>query len=290
MNHYTTLGLQRGCNQEEIKKAYRKLAGQHHPDKGGDTATFQNIQAAYEVLSDPEKKANYDMELDNPFQRDNRPHPGFPGGDFGGFGDMNEVFNGIFGNTGVKFSFGTRTNIRRNSDLNIRCRISLLDSYIGKEMEASYTLPSGRKENVVINIPPGIHNGATIQYRGMGDDSNPAWPRGNLNCTVTVDNDPNFGRRGDDLTTVIEIDPIEAMIGCVKDVENITGKVMKIQIRPGITHGGEYASQGMGFQNLQTNSRGNFIIIILIKIPEIKDPTIKKKLEDIRNEINKISR
>lgn len=289
MNYYTTLGLERGCNQEEIKKAYRKLAGQHHPDKGGDTSTFQNIQAAYEVLSDPNKRSQYDMELDDPFQG-GQPNFGFPGGNFGGFHDFNQVFNGMFGNTNVRFNFGARPNIRRNSDLNIRCRISFLDSYTGKELEASFALPSGRRENVAINIPAGIHDGATIQYRDMGDDSNPSLPRGNLNCTVSVDSDPNFGRRGDDLTTVIEIDPIEAMIGCVKDVELITGKKMKIQIRPGMTHGGEYASHGLGFQNLQTNNRGNFIIIILIKIPEIKDPTIKKKLEDIRNEINKISR
>jgi curved DNA-binding protein len=288
MNYYSILGLQRGCNQDEIKKAYRRLASQHHPDKGGDTSTFQNIQAAYDILSDPQKRSNHDMELDNPFQRGGQPNAGFPGGDFGGFGDMNDVFNGIFGG-GARFNFGQRPNIRRNSDLNIRCRISLLDSYTGKEMEASYNLPSGRRENVVINIPPGIDNGSTIQFTGMGDDSNNQWPRGNLNCTVTVDNDPNFARRGDDLTTVIEIDPIEAMIGCTKDVEIITGKIMKIQVRPGITHGGEYAAQGLGFTNLQTNRRGHFVIVILIKVPEIKDPKIKKKLEDIRNEISKIS-
>jgi DnaJ-class molecular chaperone len=289
MNYYSILGLQRGCSQDEIKKAYRRLASQHHPDKGGDTSTFQNIQAAYDVLGNPEKRSNHDMELDNPFQRGGGPNAGFPGSGFGGFNDINDVFNGIFGNGRTQFNFNQRQSIRRNPDLNIRCRISLLDSYVGKEMEASYTLPSGRRENVVINIPPGIHDGATIQYRGMGDDSNTAWPRGNLNCTVSVDNDPNFGRRGDDLTTMIEIDPIEAMIGCTKEIESITGKTMKIQVRPGITHGGEYAAQGLGFPNLQTNHRGHFIIVILIAVPEITDSKIKKKLEDIRNEISKIS-
>jgi DnaJ-class molecular chaperone len=283
VNYYEVLGVSKTANPNDIKSAYRKLASQHHPDKGGDTATFQNIQAAYEILGDANKRANYDAELNNPFQGRRN-----PSGDFGGFNDINEVFNGIFGNGGARFNFGPRPNVRRNPDLNIRCRISLLDSYVGKEMEASYTLPSGRRENVVINIPPGIDNGSTIQYRGMGDDSNDAWPRGNLNCTVTVDNDPNFGRRGDDLTTMIEIDPIEAMIGCTKEIESITGKTMKIQVRPGITHGGEYAAQGLGFPNLQTNTRGHFIIVILIAVPEIKDQKIKKKLEDIRNEISKI--
>jgi len=285
MNYYSILGLQQGCSQEEIKKAYRRLASQHHPDKGGDTSTFQNIQAAYETLSDPNKRAQYDMGGARP-----RPNQG-PGG-FNNFEDINDIFAQAFagGFGGNRFNFNARQQPRRNLDLNIRCRISLLDSYTGKELEANFALPSGRRETVVINVPPGINDGATIQFRGMGDDSNAAWPRGNLNCTVTVDSDPNFERRGDDLTTVVEITAIEAMIGCTKPVESIDGKTMNIRIRPGITHGGEYAAQAMGFRNLQTNIKGNFVIIVNITVPEITDPQIKKKLEEIKNEIDKISK
>jgi DnaJ-class molecular chaperone len=285
MNYYAILGLQQGCSPEEIKKAYRRLASQHHPDKGGDTATFQNVQAAYEVLSDPNKRAQYDMGGGT-----SRPNQG-PSG-FGNFDDINDIFAQAFasGFGGNRFNFNTRQQPRRNLDLNIRCRISLLDSYTGKELEANFALPSGRRENVVINIPEGINDGATIQFRGMGDDSNSAWTRGNLNCTVTVDSDPNFERRGDDLTTVVEIDTIEAMIGCFKPVECIDGKTMNIRIKPGITHGGEYAAQGMGFRNLQTNVKGNFIIIVNITVPKITDLELKRKLEEIKNEIDKISK
>jgi curved DNA-binding protein len=285
MNYYSILGLQKGCNQDEIKKAYRRLASQHHPDKGGDTSTFQNIQAAYEVLSDPNKRAQYDMGggTSRPSQR----QPGFE--DFENINDLfAQAFAGGFG--GNRFNFNSRPQARRNLDLNIRCRISLLDSYTGKELEANFALPSGRRETVVINMPPGINDGATIQFRGMGDDANAAWPRGNLNCTVIVDSDPNFERRGDDLTTVVEITAIEAMIGCTKPVECIDGRTMNIRIRPGIIHGGEYAAQAMGFTNLQTTTKGNFIIIVNITVPEITDPQLKKKLEEIQNEIDKISK
>jgi curved DNA-binding protein len=209
MNYYSILGLQQGCSPEEIKKAYRRLASQHHPDKGGDTATFQNIQAAYEVLSDPNKRAQYDMggTRASSNQRANE------------FDEFSEIFAQAFGGGfgGNRFNFNTRQQPRRNLDLNIRCRISLLDSYVGKELEANFALPSGRRENVVINMPPGINDGATIQYRGMGDDANAAWPRGNLNCTVIVDSDPNFERRGDDLTTIVEINAIEPLLE-VKDM------------------------------------------------------------------------
>jgi DnaJ-class molecular chaperone len=285
MNYYSILGLQQGCSPEEIKKAYRRLASQHHPDKGGDTATFQNIQAAYETLSDPNKRAQYDMGGTRA-----RPNQGQAG--FGDFEDFNDIFAQAFGGGfgGNRFNFNARPQARRNLDLNIRCKISLLDSYTGKELEANFALPSGRRENVVINVPPGITDGTTIQYRGMGDDSNTAWPRGNLNCTVIVDSDPNFERRGDDLTTIVEITAIEAMIGCTKLVESIDGRTMNIRIRPGIRHGGEYAAQAMGFKNLQTNVKGNFVIIVNITVPEITDPELKKKLEEIKDEIDKISK
>jgi DnaJ-class molecular chaperone len=284
MNYYEILGLQQGCSPEEIKKAYRRLASQHHPDKGGDTATFQNIQAAYETLSDPNKRSQYDMG-------GARPRPNQRANEFDQFNEIfAQAFGGGFGGTGFNFNFNSRPQARRNLDLNIRCRISLLDSYTGKELEANFALPSGRRETVVINMPPGINDGATIQYRGMGDDGNPAWPRGNLNCTVIVDSDPNFERRGDDLTTVVEITAIEAMIGCTKLVESIDGRTMNIRIRPGIVHGGEYAAQAMGFTNLQTTTKGNFIIIVNITVPEITDTELKKKLEEIQNEIDKISK
>ena len=284
MNYYEILGLQQGCSPEEIKKAYRRLASQHHPDKGGDTATFQNIQAAYETLSDPNKRSQYDMG-------GSRPRPNQRANEFDQFNEIfAQAFGGGFGGTGFNFNFNSRPQARRNLDLNIRCRISLLDSYTGKELEANFALPSGRRETVVINMPPGINDGATIQFRGMGDDGNPAWPRGNLNCTVIVDSDPNFERRGDDLTTIVEITAIEAMIGCTKLVESIDGRTMNIRIRPGIVHGGEYAAQAMGFTNLQTTTKGNFIIIVNITVPEITDTELKKKLEEIQNEIDKISK
>lgn len=282
MTYYDTLGVSKTASQDEIKKAYRKLAMKHHPDKGGDEHKFKEISVAYDTLSDPQKRSEYDQMLTGgPQVRFNN---------MGDFADMNDLFGNIFGtHFGPGFANFNQQRQRRNKDLNIRCTISFKDSFTGKDLEATYPLPNGKKETVVINVPPGIETGQTMQYRGMGDHTFPDLPRGNLNVTVIVTSDPKFTRRGDDICTTVDIDAIEAMIGCVKDVETIDGKRLQLKIRPGVEHGGEYSATGMGFQNPRARRTGNFIIIITIKVPAIDNEEIKKKLLEIKDELNNIS-
>jgi curved DNA-binding protein len=283
MNYYDILGVSRQATPQEIKAAYRKLAMEHHPDRGGDESTFQKINQAYDTLSDNNKRGMYDDQM-NP-RMNGSPHQR-------SFEDIHDMFNQMFG-AGRGFDFGRgrsghgRTRAK-NLDLNIRCKITLLDSFLGKEIEAAYLLPSGRKETAVITIPPGIENGNVLKLKNMGDDTYPQVDRGDLNVTVLVAEDLNFSRRNDDITTIIEIDAIEAMIGCTKPIETIDGKILNIKIKPGMTHGGEYAAKGLGFKSLRTGIVGDFVTIIYIKIPEITDKDIKKKLEEIRNAINNL--
>jgi len=288
MNYYDILGLPRGASPQDIKTAYRKLAMEHHPDRGGDEAMFQKISQAYETLSDANRRARYDDEINIQAQ--------FNSGQHRSFEDIHDMFNQMFrGAAGTHFDFGrgrsghgqTRA---KNLDLNIRCKISLLDSFTGKDLEATYTLPSGRKETVVINIPPGVKDGETISFRGMGDDTYPQVIRGNLNVTVLVASDLNFIRRGDDITTIIEIDAIEAMIGCHKPIETIDGNLMHIKLKSGVNGGTEYAIPNIGFRNIRTGHIGNFVVIVHVRIPEIKNKDIIKKLEEIKNELNKVSK
>lgn len=284
MNYYDILGLQRGASPQEIKTAYRKLAMEHHPDRGGDESHFQRISQAYETLSDANKRARYDDEISIQAQFN---------GNFRSFEDVNNIFNDIFGRGPFDFGrprSGHGQSRAKNLDLNIKCKITLLDSFIGKDLEATYSLPSGRKETVVINIPPGIKSGETISFRGMGDDTYPQVQRGNLNVTIEVAQDLNFVRRGDDITTIVEIDPIEAMIGCVKPIETIDGSILQVRLKPGVGHGSEYTLANLGFKSIRTGKVGNFIIIVYIRIPEIQNKNIIKKLEDIKNEIDNLSK
>lgn len=282
MDYYQTLGVNKTASQDEIKKAYRKLAMKYHPDKGGDEQKFKEISVAYDTLSDPQKRSQYDqMMMGGPRVQFNN---------MGDFADLNDLFGGMFStHFGPGFAGFNQQRQRRNRDLNIRCTISFKDSFTGKELEASYPLPNGKRETVVINVPPGIETGQTIQYRGLGDHSFPDMPRGNLNVTVIVSPDPKFSRRGDDICTIVEIDAIEAMIGCVKEVETIDNKRLQIKIRPGIEHGGEYSATGMGFQNPRMRRTGNFIIVVAVKVPVISDDNLKQKLLDIKNELDNIS-
>jgi DnaJ-class molecular chaperone len=176
--------------------------------------------------------------------------------------------------------------LRRNRDLNIQCQITLLDSYIGKQLEANYKLPSGKNQTVVINVPPGIAHGETIRYQGLGDDSVPQMQRGNLNVTIVVQPDANFSRRGDDLYTTINISPIEAMIGCRKTVITLSGQRLELDIRAGIESGAEFASHGTGFTNVNTGHKGRFVSVVNIKTPMITDPVLIAKLKELDVQIN----
>lgn len=278
-DYYQALGVQPNASQDELKKAYRKLANKHHPDKGGDQAKFKDISVAYDTLSDPQKRAEYDM-MRQGGGRQFRFHTGN-----GGFSGFEDVFGGFdpFGHRSNPF-FGQR--VPKNRDLNIQCQVTLLDSFTGKQLEATYQLPSGKPQNVVINIPAGVNHGDTIRYPGLGDDSAPNIPRGNLNVTVIVLPDQEYRRVGDDLYTTVNVSPIEAMIGCRKKVKTITGQEMDLEIRAGVESGTEYASNGTGFTNTQSQRKGRFVSIINIRTPVVTDPNIIAQLKEIDQKIS----
>ena len=283
MDFYQTLGVSETASQDEIKRAYRKLAAQHHPDRGGDTAKFQSISQAYDTLGDQTKRAQYDAQR--------KGMGSF--GDMGGFhftsDNINDIFNQMFGG-GTPFGSAFRQSRtqqvrRKNRDLNIRVKISFKQSYTGTELEATYQTPNGRKENVIIKIPEGVQTGQTIRYQGLGDDTDPNLPRGDLNVSIAVEHDQNYNRRNNDLLVYLNVDPIEAMIGCKKTIENLDGTQLNIAVRPGVQHGTEYVTNGLGFNNLR-GGRGNLITVINIKVPAVTDHKIKEKLEQIYAEIN----
>ena len=277
-DYYKILGVDKTASQDEIKNAYRRLANKHHPDKGGDQNVFKDISVAYDTLSDSAKKSEYDQMQQGGFRHQQQGY---------------QNFNDIFGQSpfGAHFHdiFGRQNRIVKNRDLNIQCRVSLLDSFVGKQFEANYTLPSGKPQTVVINVPEGVETGDVIKYTGLGDDSMPHVPRGNLNVTILVTSDPNFQRINDDLYTTIDITPIEAMIGCKKQIKTITGETSMIDIRPGVESGTEFAKIGAGFRNVHNHKKGRFVSVVKIKGTAITDPHLVEQLRTINSEINKSS-
>ena len=276
MDYYQTLGVAENASQDEIKQAYKKLAMKNHPDRGGDTNKFQEISQAYDTLSDSQKRAQYDAQKNgfNPFHQNMG----------GGFQDVGEMFSFAFGP-----GFAGFNQRRKNRDLSIRVKITFKQSFTGTQVEARFNTPSGKSQNVVIDIPPGVQSGQTIRYGGLGDDSVPNLPRGDLNVTIVVEVDTKWERRGNDIYTKLPINILEAMIGCTKDIECIDGYKINVNLRPGIQPGTEFTSGGRGFKELNTGRAGNLYVIIDVEIPAVADATLKRELEKLYSKINSVS-
>ena len=264
---YQTLGVNRNASPDEIKRAYRKLAAQHHPDKGGDTSKFQEISAAYETLSNPDKKAQYD-----------NPQPQFNGNPFGGFGGggfppgFEDIFAHFGGGGNTFFGAGFRQQQQRNQTLNIQTSITLEEAFHGKDIIANLQLPSGRDQVLELKIPAGIQDGMTLRLAGMGDDRVPNAPRGDIHLTVSVYPHHKFTRQDDDLSTNVEINSIEAMLGKTVEIQTIDNKILELKIPPGTQYKQVLSAPGYGMPKVNDSRfRGRLLILVIINTPLLNE-------------------
>lgn len=273
-DYYKTLGVDRNANQDDIKKAYRKMAAQHHPDRGGDTAKFQEVQAAYETLSDPGKRSQYDSPQPQGFQQ----FGGFPPG-------FEDVFSQMFGGGspfGDIFGRGHSRPPQRNRTLNIQTTITLEEAHSGKTMIANLQLPSGRDQVLEIKIPAGIQDGMTLRLAEMGDDAIPNVPRGDIHLTVSIAPHADFIRQGDDLIRNLQINCIDAMLGKTMYVDTINGTRLEIKVPEGTQHGQVLSAAGYGMPKVNDNRfKGSLLLQINITIPKNLNNAQKELLKQI---------
>lgn len=245
MDYYNTLGVPRDADQDTIKKAYRKLAMQHHPDRGGDPNEFQKINEAYETLSDPDKKLRYD----NPSA-----HPqGFPGGfSFNAQGfDLDSIFGQIFGHQAQR---------RARQVFRTTVTVSLADSYTGTDHVLQLALPTGVK---VINImvPKGVETGHQIRYEDVIENAS-------LVIEFHVLKDLRFDRKGPDLYANYPISVLDLIVGTKVPFQNISGKMIEVTIPAKTQPSQQIRLPGMGMPIGNTGHYGDQILLLKPFIPD----------------------
>jgi len=261
--HYETLGLTESATPEEIKKAYRKLASQHHPDKGGDTAMFQRVEEAYRILSDPQQRQQYDLE---------RKNSGWNRFNFQDFGsDPNGVHinvNDIFSQFGFGFNPRQQRQPRHNKDLRVDIPFTLEESLNDQTKTVSVQTTKGTRETVEVNIPRGVSHGMSIKYSGLGDNFFNTLPRGDLYVNFRQLPNHRFQAMDRDLFTQIEIDCLDAITGGETEIQGIDNRVFLLTLPPGTQHGTKFRIQGQGLYELNNPHRGNLIVEVKLTVPK----------------------
>ena len=266
-NAYETLGVPKGASEEEIKRAYRKLAAKHHPDRGGDTAKFQEVQSAYETLTDPQRRAQHD----NPFQHHQGPNGSHFEFHFGG-GNPEDIFAQFFsqGFAGGH-PFQRQAQPRRNKDLRINLQITLAETLSDQRRSVSVQTTKGERFTVDVNIPRGVNNGTTIKYSQLGDNFFDTLTRGDLYVIINIIADQRFQQHGINLISDLEINSIEAMTGCDKIIQGIDGKEYNIKIPQACQFGTKFGLQGQGLYQMNANVRGDLIVNVIVKTPSLTE-------------------
>jgi DnaJ-class molecular chaperone len=274
MNHYEILGVDRQASADDIKRAYRKLASQHHPDKGGDKNRFQEIQVAYDTLSDPPRRQQYDMELQG---------FGNPGGvRFQWHGHPGNV-DEIFAQFGFGDMFGGMRQQRRNKDLKITIPVPLVATLETQTKTIAVSNTKGNQTTVEVTVPRGVTSGTTVKYAGLGDDLFNTIPRGDLYVQFNVHPAENFLINGIDLYTPVSVNCFLAIIGGTVRVNGLDGREFELAIPAGTQPGTRFRIPNQGLYQLNSDVRGNLYVEVQVNIPKnLPEP----QLELLRNLIN----
>ncbi len=299
-DYYKILGVSRDASPEEIKKAYRKLARQYHPDRNKSPDAedrFKEINEAYEVLKDPEKRKRYDAL--GPGWRHGQnftPPPGwesvqvdisdlFGDGDLGGFSDF---FRTIFGGAARR---GASRVARRGEDRTAEISIPLEDSYSGAKREISFSTlertPDGslrpKTKTIELTIPKGIVDGQRIRLPGQGGPPSGSGEPGDLYITVRIQPHPLFKLEGRDIYIDLPVAPWEAALGAKVPVPLPDGRKVDLTVPPCSPSGRKLRLRGKGLPNPRGKA-GDLYAVLKIVLPErltAEEKKLYEKLADV---------
>ena len=310
IDYYKILGVDKNASQDDIKKAFRKLARKYHPDLNPNDPSakdkFQEINEANEVLSDPEKRKKYDEYGEHwkhadefEAQKKARQHTGGGGGGFSGFGGdggsywyssdgegfsggdaggFSDFFESMFGHRGG----GGRGNAGfRGQDFNAELHLSLRDA---ARTHKQFLNVNGKQ--VRITIPAGVADGQVIKLKGYGGEGINGGPAGDLYITFKIAEDSVFKRLGDDLYVDVEMDLYTAVLGGEKVIDTLEGKV-KLKIKPETQNGTKVRLKGKGFPVYKKEGQfGDLIITYSVKIPTNLTDRQKELFRELQQSMN----
>jgi curved DNA-binding protein len=306
-DYYKILGIPKSASNDEIKKAYRKLAMKYHPDRNkGDKdaeARFKDISEAYAVLSDKEKRQQYDMYGSEGFQNRFTQEDIFRDFDFGsifrefGFetsGRGQNIFSQIFGGMG-RNSFGTgrsrysspfgahggMSRPSKGKDIVYELAITLDEAFNKSEKIISYQNEAYNQERVSVKIPAGISSGKKLRLQGKGYRGVNGGPNGDLYIQVKVLDHPLFKREGNDLFLAKDVKYSEAVLGAEVEVPTIDKKTLRLKIPPGSQDNARFRLKGYGMPRMSGHGRGDAYVILNISIPK----ALNKEQEDLIKKI-----
>jgi curved DNA-binding protein len=274
---YDTLQVKPTATLSEIKKAYRKLAREYHPDINKNPEAeekFKTINSAYEILSDKTKKAKYDQHGDSMFGGQNF-------NDFANHSNIDDILKNIFNNGFGDFSndsfsgFGNQFNNEVNLDVEQQLNITFRTSLIGgKEL---VRLKNG--SIVEINIPEGIRNGEKLRIKGKGDFRRNSV--GDLYLIISIEPHPDYLVQEDNITKIIDIPLYSALFGNKIEIETLQ-KNVSLKIPAGVKNGQKFRVQNKGLYNRKTKTRGHLFFKVNIILPNLKE--LDSKLVKIMKE------
>jgi len=315
-DYYKTLGVSKNASQDEVKKAYRKLAQKYHPDRNPNDKKaeekFKDISEAYEVLGDPEKRKKYE-ELGSDWKKHEQAEAGTEGFDWskyasqGGFGgrgrtytyqgDFEDVFGGSFSDFFEQFfggGFGTQTSGRRSNfgrsgqqsavkghDLKASLEISLSDAYQGAEKVVNV-----QGKNLRIKIKQGIKDGQTLRLKQKGGQSPAGGANGDLYLTINVKGKKGYQRNGNDLYIDFPVDLYTAVLGGDANLKSLNG-ALKFKIAAGTNSGTHLRAKGKGFTDYDNpEKKGDLYAKVLVQVPK----KLSKKEKELFRELGGVSK
>jgi molecular chaperone DnaJ len=278
---YKVLGIDKKAAADEIKKKYRALARDLHPDKTkGDLEKeekFKAVSEAYEILSDTKKRAEYD-EARSLFERGGfrSPQAGFQGGDFHdvfGGGNPQDIFASLFGGSG-------RRGPRKGQDLQTEATITFRESVFGTTLDLHLATDRGQAQNVSARVPTGVTDGAKIRVKGKGA-AGEAGP-GDLFIQLHVKPHPIFSRKGENLVITLPVTFAEAALGADIKVPTMAGDDVTVRIAPGTPNGRTLRVKGRGITKGSTT--GDLLVTVEVQVPQRVDGKALEALKTFAEE------